>query len=265
MPQIERPDGVAIHWEERGEGPAVVAAMGWAGHPTALADVLAELARDHRVITFDPRGTGSSTRAGPYDVKTDTGDLEALLEHVGGGVLWVVADAVTRGIRLAAKRPDLARALVCYNGPPLHPSALSGSEALMSSDAVASGLREMLTRDYRAAVRSVIRLANEQMSEDEVRERVTAQLAYYPQAAAVPRALAWAADDPLEYARVAGQRVWVIVTREGAGPWFPGGPETSRVLRESLPDAHISEIEDGPLSRPDLSAELLRRAVREGG
>jgi hypothetical protein len=47
------------------------------------------------------------------------------------------------------------------------------------------------------------------------------------------------------------------------GPWFPKGDETLRIIRAFLPEARVAEVEDGALSRPELSAEVVRQAVRE--
>ena len=65
MPRLARPDGVEIHWEERGEGPLVVLATQFFGFPEVFEDLLADLAGDHRVVTYHLRGTGESTRRVP--------------------------------------------------------------------------------------------------------------------------------------------------------------------------------------------------------
>jgi pimeloyl-ACP methyl ester carboxylesterase len=262
VPSLSRPDGVEIHWEERGEGPAVIVTHGWLGRPADFGGLIDDLARDHRVITFDPRGTGDSTRSGPYDIETDTADLEALLEEVGASALWLVGDAASRGIRVLARRPELIPVAVCY-GAPLSRSAIADSEAMAASDEVVSAFQEMLRRDYRGALRSAVRSGNEQMSEDEVRERVASQVEYYPQEAVVARVHAWVADEPLEHARAAGARVWIVIAEGADSPWFPPGHEMLRIVREQLPQARVVELEDGALSRPDLNAEVVRRAVRE--
>src|SRR5438552_17382347 len=84
MPRLERPDGVELHWEERGQGPLVVLAPYWSGHPGVYEALLLDLARDHRVVTWDARGTGQSTPAGPYDMETDCSDLAAIVDQAGG-------------------------------------------------------------------------------------------------------------------------------------------------------------------------------------
>src|SRR3954454_21524287 len=108
MAELGRPDGVSIHYEVRGDGPLVALASYWSWNPGVFTDLLAELERDHRVLTYDMRGCGGSTRRGPYDLETDCGDLEALLETVGGpATLIAVTDSANRGAKVAARRPDL--------------------------------------------------------------------------------------------------------------------------------------------------------------
>ena len=43
MPPLERPDGVELHWEEQGEGPLVVLAPYWSGHPGVYEALLSNL------------------------------------------------------------------------------------------------------------------------------------------------------------------------------------------------------------------------------
>ena len=60
---LQRPDGVEIHWEEQGQGPLVVVVhqLLWS-FPQVYAELIGDLARDHRVVTYDARGCGASTR-----------------------------------------------------------------------------------------------------------------------------------------------------------------------------------------------------------
>jgi pimeloyl-ACP methyl ester carboxylesterase len=113
MASLRRPDGLALHYEERGEGPLVMVVPYWNGHRDVWADLQAELARDHRVVTWAARGTGESTRTGPYDIETDCADLEAMLTEVGGpGTLVTAANGCNVGVRVGAARPDLVAAVV---------------------------------------------------------------------------------------------------------------------------------------------------------
>ena len=62
MPKLRLPDGVELHWEERGDGPLVVIAHPCISVPTAFKALGDDLARDHRVVVYDPRGTGAGKR-----------------------------------------------------------------------------------------------------------------------------------------------------------------------------------------------------------
>src|SRR5437763_16687324 len=119
MPTITRPDGAEIAWEERGEGPLVIFSPVWLNWAAVFDALLSDLATDQRVVSWDPRGTGGSTRSGPYDLETDIGDLEAVVEHCGGDVTLVELTA-PRSILLGAARPDLVRSVVITaTAPPL--------------------------------------------------------------------------------------------------------------------------------------------------
>ena len=52
--------------------------LGFAATPATYEGIVADLARDHRVVTWEPRGCGSSSEDGPFDIATDAEDLLAL-------------------------------------------------------------------------------------------------------------------------------------------------------------------------------------------
>lgn len=261
MPKLARPDGVEIHYELAGDdGPPVVFAGYWNWSPGVFDELLADLAADHRVLTYDLRGTGQSTRSGPYDIETDVADLEALLEEMGGPALLVsVSDGANRAVRVAARRPDLVATVAALGSGPLSRRNFSGEDAMLASDAVVETFIEMLGRDYRAALRTIFTSTNEQMSEDDLRERVAAQASYCPMEAAVGRVRAWFDDDPDADAAAIGERLWMITAPTIAGAWLPEFDEVLRVVREKLPRANLEVFEEGFVSQPAEGAELIRR------
>ena len=260
MAHAERPGGVKIHWEERGTGPLVVVAPYANAHPSVYDPLEAELVRDHRVVRFDDRGTGQSTRAGPYDMETGADDLEAVIEEAGGpAVVVALADAVHRGARVAVRRPDLIDALVIPGGTPAGRTRLEGSEAMVASDSVVDAFMSMGENDYRGALRTVLTAANPQMSEEEVRERVRRQLDYQPQETVVARWRAWAEDDTTDEGLQMGDRLWILYSENLSGGWFPAGEEARRISRRLFPEAHVEELDDGMISRPDLVGGVVRR------
>jgi pimeloyl-ACP methyl ester carboxylesterase len=259
MPQLKREDGVELHWEERGEGPLVLLAPYWSGHPSAHDPIADELVKDHRVLRYDARGTGESTRQGPHDMETAADDLAAVLETAGGdAVVLALADSCPRAVRVAAERPELIRAVVAPGSAPVSLDALQGADALLSSSTVINAFMEMMRTDYRGALRTLLTQTNPQMEESEVRDRVVEQAEYCPAETAVARAEAWFNDDSLEAGRAIGDRVVILYSDNMGGDWLPPGDEMAETLGEHLPEARLVPIADGIASRPDLAAEVIR-------
>jgi hypothetical protein len=96
--------------------------------------------------------------------------------------------------------------------------------------------------------------ANPDWDEDSVRRRVALTVELLPQEAALPRIKNWIADDPSEDSLALGDRLWML--EDGSNPWFP--IEVARRTRAILPEAHILEVEDGAISRPDITAGIVR-------
>jgi pimeloyl-ACP methyl ester carboxylesterase len=257
MPTLTRPGGAEIHWEERGSGPLVVLASHFFAFPEAFEGLIADLAADHRIITYDARGTGKSTREGPYDVPTDAADLGALIEEAGGPAVVVIGmgDGANRGVKLAAARPDLVDAVVTPGGNPIGRRAAEGTDALVDSPSVLDALLGMIDTDYRSALRTMVSGGNPQMGEEEKRERVDRVVEYTPQEVGSARLRSWIDDRVLEESRAIGDKLWILTF--GSNEWFPDAALDK--TRELIPEAHIEAVEDGPVSRPDITANVVRR------
>jgi pimeloyl-ACP methyl ester carboxylesterase len=259
MPSLARPDGVELHWEAVGSGPAVVLVHHIWSFPELYDGLRDELSRDHSFVTFDPRGAGASTRSGPYDLETDAADLEAVATAAGGAaVALAVGYGFNAAMRVAAARPDVIRALVV-----VAPSAagvlpreeLRRGEGLIASDSVVEMLRQLLATDVRTALRTVLPLADSTLDEDALRRRVDEVAAYVSQEALIGRAGAWA-DDDLAGGPELGDRLWIAHSDEHL--LFP---EMAARVSEVLPRAHIERVDAGPISRPELTAKVVRRAA----
>jgi pimeloyl-ACP methyl ester carboxylesterase len=265
VPELERPDGTRIHYQIEGEdGPTLVLASYWSWSPQVWTELLADLAADHRVVTYHLRGTGDSSRDGPYEMETDTGDLEAVVEaasgEAGGGTLVVgVADSANRATRLGVRRPELASAVVCVGTAPFSPQSLEGSEAMLSSESVLGAFREMLEHNHRGAMRVLLEATNPQMSDEELRERLEALVEFCPQAPALGRLRGWMEDDPLGDAQRLGERLWIFAGADVAGPWLPPRDELDRLKEELMPEARVELVEPGPSTAPHQTAEAMRR------
>jgi pimeloyl-ACP methyl ester carboxylesterase len=261
MAEAQTADGVPLHWEERGDpaGPLLVGSMHFNAPPSVFEGLWADLARDHRVITYDLRGVGASEFEGPFDLETDAADLLAIIEASGGSAATVVAfgDGSNRAVRAAAARPDLIHAVVGPAGNPLGREAAQGGSGLASSVGVLALLQEQIRRDYRAALREMIASANPDWDDDVISERIELTVQYCPQDAAAARLTNWIEDDALEFSLALGDRLWIIA--HGHNPWFPR--ELAERTRELAPEAQVVELEEGPVTRPDLHAAVVREAV----
>ena len=258
MPQLARPDGVEIHWEERGSGPTVIFADQFFGHPGVFAGIKDDLATDHRLITYDPRGSGRSTREGPYTVPSDAEDLAALVDEVGGAsVLIGIGDGCNRAVLTATQRKDLVEAVFTPAGSPLSRARFSGGEGLAASDGVVDALGQLLSTDYKAALHSIVSSMNPDLSADELRERIDGTVEYAPQEQAVGRLSSWLETDCLDEALELGDRMWISLFPDN--PWF--SRDSLDLAHELLPEAHIVELHEGPVSHPAGVTKLVRELV----
>jgi hypothetical protein len=157
--------------------------------------------------------------------------------------------------------------VLAFGAGPFSLRDFEGSDAMLGSEGVVTAFLEMLERDYRGALRTVYASTNPQMSDDEVRERVSFQIAYCPQDVAVARVRAWAADDPRPATAALGARLRVFSSDGVAGTWLPPLDERREIIARVTPDAHVEEISDeaGPISRPDLVAARIREITASTG
>lgn len=254
MPSVRTPDGIDLHWTERGEGPTVVVSNQFFAPLSVFDGLMDLLAEHHRVVTYDPRGTGSSSVEGPYEVSTDAKDLAVMIEATceGPAVIAAMGDGMNRAVHVAVDRPELVQAVVCISGNPVSRVAGEGGEGLAASDSVIEALLSMMRTDYRGALRTMISTANPDLDEDAVRSRVNASVERCPQEAGAPRMQSWIEDDALGASRALGGRLWIL--EDGTNPWFL---ENTKRTAELLPEANVHAVENGAVSRPDIAASYI--------
>jgi len=190
--------------------------------------------------------------------------IEAALQQEGvtgpGSVVVGIAYGENVGLALSAERPDLVRALVAPGGIPIDRERFAGTESFSASQSVVDMLLQQAQADYRGVLRSVIASTNSQLDDDGVRERVDRTVEYAARDAALQRVDAWLSDAHQEdRARRLGERLVILGHR--SNPWLPAN--ALDIAREVLPDALIEAVEDGPVSRPDLTGAALRRLTSE--
>jgi len=124
MPHIEGA-GVALQYDERGDGPPVLVVHGMASDAAAWAPALDELAAaGTRAIGYDRRGYGASGAPEPYaatTVQEQSQDAGALLQALAAAPALLVGEGFGALVvlELLVRRPELARAAVVVD-PPLH-------------------------------------------------------------------------------------------------------------------------------------------------
>jgi pimeloyl-ACP methyl ester carboxylesterase len=258
VPFVEREGGVSLFWQDWGEGPGLLVVQSYIQHPQVLEGLLAELQGGHRMVRYDARGAGESTRQGPYDMATDVADLIAVAE-AAGPIAAVVAngDASNRAVHAAAQRPDLIPCVVSMETVPLGAGQAAGTESLISSVNVLDALVSMMRADYRSGLTAAITRGNPDFDPDQVRARVDATVAYIDHQAALGRLEEWIHDDPGDDPRSLGDRL--VVAYEGAGAWFPS--DLTEVGKDLLPDAQFVKLDGGALTRPDLTAAVVRNVT----
>ncbi|WP_182113101.1 alpha/beta fold hydrolase [Actinotalea sp. JY-7876] len=172
--QLPIPGGT-IHYEVRGNGPLMILT----GSPVdarVFAGLADELAREHTVVTHDPRGINRSRLDdpdGPSTPQLRADDLAALLDTLGADdadVMGSSGGAVT-GLDLATRYPDRVRTLVAHE-PPVLTLLQDSAEQLAAVDAlVATFHRE----GFEAAIMAFLGNAGWDEDEEEPREPPSAQ------------------------------------------------------------------------------------------
>jgi pimeloyl-ACP methyl ester carboxylesterase len=255
VPFVEREGGVRLHWQQSGEGPGVLAAYSYIQHPDVLKPLLAELQEGHRLITYDARGAGESTRQGPYDMATDVADLIAIAEEASPlAALVANGDATNRAVHAAAQRPELIPYVVSMESMPISPRQAAATDSLISSASVLEALVGMMRADYRSGLNAAIERGNPDWTPQQIRQRVDAIVAYIDHDASVARLDEWIRDEPGDDPLTLGDRL--VVAYEGAGGWFPA--DLTELGSKALPEARFEKLERGALTRPDLTAAVVR-------
>jgi len=122
MPTLDR-DGVNIHYEVAGDGPALILTHGYSATGEMWAGQVGPLAKHFKVVTWDMRGHGRSDYPedqAAYSEEATVGDMAALLDAVGA------RDAVVGGLSLGGymslafhrAHPERTRALLIIDTGP---------------------------------------------------------------------------------------------------------------------------------------------------
>ena len=112
-------DGLAVTLYGPPGGSPVLMSAGLGGSGAYWKPQVAPLAKKHRVILYDHRGTGGSERGGlpsPYSAGHLAEDMVRIIEHFGPAHIVGHAAGAVAGLELALRRPELVRSLCAVNG-----------------------------------------------------------------------------------------------------------------------------------------------------
>jgi pimeloyl-ACP methyl ester carboxylesterase len=116
---IAKTDSGELYYEDKGAGVPIVLIHAAGATSSTWGDLPGDLARIGRVIVYDRRGCGRSEGEPVRSIPAHTADAAALLDILGAAPAVVVGISVaaTIAIDLAARRPDLVRAVIAHESP----------------------------------------------------------------------------------------------------------------------------------------------------
>jgi pimeloyl-ACP methyl ester carboxylesterase len=245
--QIATDDGINLHVQELGEGPPLIMLHGLVvgNMSTWYFSAAPELARAHRVVLFDLRGHGLSTRApSGYDVERLTRDLRTIVDRLTDEPVSLVGHSYGGFLALnfALRWPQRVRKVAVVEAP-LPPSNLAELHRFLQwspndrLDALPDALKGAVLGGRRKARRfadTVRFLAQDTSLIDDLRR---------------------AEDLPDE--ALAALSCPLLAVYGTASSCRPAGARLSRLV----PDARLVELAGGhflPLEAPRLLSVLLR-------
>jgi 3-oxoadipate enol-lactonase len=263
---VARTGTVELHWESFGEGPAVLLIAGQGMTVDAWSATIPVLARSFRVIAFDNRDTGGSSRVPwPYTAAQMAHDAVAVLDAAGEQRAHVYGISLGSLVaqEVALRHPDRVQALVLgassaggFAAYKPAPSSLAQT-FLVRAGTMGPGEAEWAAVPYTYAEKTR-RLHPERIVTD-IGHRVSSPpepLAYLHQAAAV------AAHDA--YARLNNMTAPTLVVHGEQDVFVP--PANALVLAERIPGAQLRLWPDAghmyTIDEPRADWEIARFFLR---
>jgi len=141
MPHLKVQD-TEIYYEVHGDGPPFLfCSVTGLDHQAWKFHQVREFSRDHKVIVFDYRGTGKSSKTvQKYTIEMFTGDAAAILDHVGAEQAIVCGHSMGGVVAqlLALDYPRKVKKLILASSGSSHPGA-KGIPLAMCRDMVRMG------------------------------------------------------------------------------------------------------------------------------
>jgi pimeloyl-ACP methyl ester carboxylesterase len=254
--------GVALAYDERGEGPAVVLVHGTATARSVWRETIEALGDGVRAIAYDRRAYGDSGAPEPYGGTTvgeQADDLAELIEALGAAPAMVCGHELgaLACLDLVVRRPELVAGAVLIEPPMLWLSP-AGTDAVGDlRQAVAGAARD---EGAGAAVCAYLEAVGgpgvaDLLGPDRLEESMASPRAF---AADLAAAASWTSGR--RELRTVGPQVTLVNGLRSD----PVRQEATRALAELLPNARLAELESGHfahLERPSDVAAAIRASV----
>lgn len=129
--------GATLYYEQRGNGPVLLIIPGGPQDAGVFAELAQHMADHWTVVAYDPRGNSRSTFDGapqPLSLDEQADDAAALIAAMGSGPadIFGTSGGAQIGLNLAARHPDLVRALVAHEPPAM--MLLDDPSAMLAAD-----------------------------------------------------------------------------------------------------------------------------------
>ncbi len=260
-------DGVGLSVHINGDGDPLLLIPGLGASRSAFTPILADLARAHRVITFDPRGIGESEGAGNTTLTAMALDVVAVLDAVevaaaavfGASMGGLVAQHVV--VDHPARVADLMLAATSPGGDagvdpkPEDQAALMGKGAHTPEDAYRIACTVLYSPQFQRA--------HPEFIEAQIRERALHPVR--PRVFSGQYKAMWEPDDSFE--RLASVAVPALVMHGTDDVVIPF--ENARILARRIPGAQLRPFEgSGHLffhERPAETARVVTEHLRHAG
>ncbi|WP_174285857.1 pyrimidine utilization protein D [Sphingomonas bacterium] len=238
------PEASGLFWDEHGpaDAPVLILSSGLGGSAGYWQSNLAALAQRHRVIAYDHRGTGRSSREVPGDltIQAMAADLALLIRETGVVKPTLIGHAIGGLIGLAAAlaEPALLARLVVING-----WARLDPHTARCFDTRLSLLRDSGARAYLHA-QPLFLYPAPWISDHHARlaDEEEAGIAHFPGAEMVQRRIAAARRFDLLH-RLPDIAVPTLLVASDDDMLVPHG--CSDVLAKGLPDAQLARMASG--------------------
>jgi 3-oxoadipate enol-lactonase len=260
-------DGVALSVVVTGDGGPLLLIPGLGAGRSAFDPIVADLARAHRVITFDPRGIGESEGGASVTLTAMALDVVAVLDaaSVASAAVFGASMGGLVAQHLVVDHPARVAALILaatapggdagIDPQPADQAALLGKGARTPEDAYRLACTVLYSRQFQRTHPEFIEAQVRERARHPVRPRV-----FSDQFKAM-----WLPDDSFE--RLAGVEVPTLVmhgTEDVVTPF-----ENARILARQIPGAQLRPFEgcghlffhERPAETARVVSEHLRRAA----